>query len=174
MGTTPVLDRRRVGFIRAGLVYEIEDRPGRRAAPDWWRWYPEGPFYVDGICYDWRDTSGVYLERAMCEYVCPGPASGGARMRADQPMTDTEIEHYLRTGRIVAIDSWPRPAAQQPSRVATSCGTCHGDVGLWDPPKLSSGYTHIRTGGGPHWHLNNDHEVSPTDYVPFPPSWSDE
>lgn len=57
-------------------------------------------------------------------------------------------------------------------RVAISCGTCHGDVGLWSPPKFSSGYTHIRPGGGAHWDLNRDHEVSPTDFVLFPPSWA--
>lgn len=60
-----------------------------------------------------------------------------------------------------------------PNRVATSCATCHVDVGLWLPPNLGSGYTHIRLDGGPRWDLNSDHEVNPADYVPFPPEWSD-
>lgn len=57
-------------------------------------------------------------------------------------------------------------------QVATGCATCHNDIGLWDPPRLSSGYTHIQPGGAPHWDLNSDHDVVPSDYVPFPPDWT--
>lgn len=61
---------------------------------------------------------------------------------------------------------------EQAPEVATGCLTCHGDIGLWNPPRLDSGYTHIRAGGGPDWDLNKAHVVVPADWVPFPPEWS--
>jgi hypothetical protein len=55
--------------------------------------------------------------------------------------------------------------------VATECATCRGDIGLWSPPDLRTGYTHMKPGGAADFEANKDHEVTPTEYVPFPPSW---
>lgn len=97
-----------------------------------------------------------------------------------------DYEHERRTGRRAPYQAlrwrlarrWDRKnlpsgvTTPDPTpQVATSCASCGNDIGLWDPPKLSSGYTHIRPGGGPRWDLNGHHEVAPSDYVPFPPDW---
>lgn len=65
----------------------------------------------------------------------------------------------------------PLPATAG-TMVATACGMCGGDVGLWNPPDARQGYTHIRPGGGPRWDLNRHHDVIPVDWVPIPPAWS--
>lgn len=55
--------------------------------------------------------------------------------------------------------------------VATECGTCGRDIGLWAPPDLQSGYTHMREDGAADFDANANHDVVPTDFAPFPPSW---
>jgi hypothetical protein len=57
------------------------------------------------------------------------------------------------------------------SKVATRCTACDGDIGLWVPGDLGSGYTHIRDDGGSIRTLDADHKIDPTDFVPFPPGW---
>jgi hypothetical protein len=56
--------------------------------------------------------------------------------------------------------------------VATECGTCGGDIGLWVPPNLKHGYTHMKAGGAADFEANKNHDVVPTWYVSFPPSWT--
>jgi hypothetical protein len=55
--------------------------------------------------------------------------------------------------------------------VATRCLTCRADIGLWSPPRIDSGYTHILRGGAPDWDRNRKHEVVPGNPMPFPPDW---
>jgi hypothetical protein len=93
-------------------------------------------------------------------------------------MSDDEQTYPIHTTAHAELYEHEEPSnvhkTDDTKRVAISCSTCNCDVGVWSPPDLTSGYTHIRPGGGPHWDLNGDHEVSPTDYVPFPPSWAGE
>jgi len=65
----------------------------------------------------------------------------------------------------------PTPTNPQ---VATECWLCGQAIGLCSPPDLESGYTHMKPGGGADFDANKDHDVDPSDYVPFPPSWTGE
>lgn len=92
------------------------------------------------------------------------------------PMRDiAQIDAGMRDALATVFGALARDytiTPKQTPQVATSCGVCHTDIGLWSPPSLDTGYTHIRPGGGPDWDLNRNHEVAPVDLVPFPPDWT--
>ncbi len=91
--------------------------------------------------------------------VSPEVGGSGETVKRQERLPDGRWVHTYVT---VPID---------PNTVATTCKDCGGGIGLWGPPNIESGYTHIRPGGAPLWEFNKDHEVKPADYVPFPPGW---
>lgn len=63
-------------------------------------YYPNAPFYVDGICYQ-ASNGGPLCRRVMIELIDDG--GGDATMRSSPPPTDSELDHFVETG---IFDGW--------------------------------------------------------------------
>jgi hypothetical protein len=103
--------------------------------------------------------------------------SWDALIRPPRPIVGWRLAEPFERSRTAAIKRAIREidahlATVATPKVATSCATCRCDIGLWSPPNLAAGYTHIRSDGGARFDLNSDHEIVPADYVPFPPDWA--
>jgi hypothetical protein len=88
--------------FRAGLTYEPDTvhawgvESGCGGGEPIWHFYPDGPFFVDGIRYEHPLNSAVIHARPMIEVF--HDASGQPARHCPEPLTDAQLDRWVQRG----------------------------------------------------------------------------